>query len=259
MSGIAILALLLALPVIGAASVLICARPPGLRDVIHIGFALSAAVLGAVLLSALRQHEAIRLALAHPLPGVELAFAVEPLGALFTVIVAGLSVLHAVHTVGFVRATAVQAPARMMAFITLTAGATIAVALSANLFTLFVAYQALILAGAPLIQDREPEEEGRAARVYLTTQLGASIGLFLPAVVWTYSLAGAAEFRAGGVLTGLVDPLSANALLVLFVLGASMSIVPPLSSWINASSDSRWPALTSIQSLALRQPASSPS
>jgi multicomponent Na+:H+ antiporter subunit D len=256
MSGVGILALLLALPVAGAALVMICARPPGLRDVIHIGFALAVAALGAVLVSALRQHEVIRLALAHPLPGVELAFAVEPLGALFTVIVAGLSVLHAVHTVGFVRATAVQAPARMMAFIALTAGATIAVALSANLFTLFVAYQALILAGAPLIQDRDPEEEGRAARVYLTTQLGTSIGLFLPAVVWTYSLASsslasAPEFRAGGMLEGLVDPISASALLVLFVLGASMSIVPPLSSWINASSGSRWPALTSIHSLAL--------
>jgi len=251
MSGVGILALLLALSVIGAALVMLCARPPGLRDMIPIGFAIAVAVLGAILFSALRQHEVIRLALAHPLPGVELAFTVEPLGVLFTVIVAGLSILHAIHTVGFVRATAMQTPARMMAFIGLTVGATIALALSANLFTLFVAYQALILAGAPLIQDRDPEEEGRAARVYLTTQLGASIGLFLPAVVWTYSLAGAAEFRAGGVLEGLVDPISANALLVLFVLGASMSIVPPLSSWINASSGSRWPALTSIQSLAL--------
>jgi multicomponent Na+:H+ antiporter subunit D len=128
------------------------------------------------------------------------------------------------------------------------------VALSANLFTLFVSYQALILAGAPLIQDRTPEEEGRAARVYLTTQLGASIGLFLPAVVWTYSLAGAAEFQVGGVLAGLIEPISpavASVLLVLFVLGASMSIVPPLSAWINASSGSRWPALISIHSLAL--------
>ncbi|MBI3438886.1 MAG: hypothetical protein HY054_09630, partial [Proteobacteria bacterium] len=226
-------------------------RPPGLRDVIHIGSAIAMAVLSALLFGAVRHHEGIRLALAHPLPGVELAFAAEPLGAFFAVLVAGLSILHAVHSVGFVRATAMQTPSRMMGFITLAAGMTIAVSLSANLFTLFVAYQALILAGAPLIQDRNPEEEGRAARVYLTTQLGASIGLFLPAVVWTYSLAGAAEFRAGGVLEGLVDPISANVLLVLFVLGASMAIVPPLSSWINASSGSRWPALTSIQSLAL--------
>ena len=254
MSGLALLALLLALPVAGGALVLICARPPGLRDVVHIGFALAVAVAAAMLLSAAEHQQAARLVLAHPLPGVELAFAVEPLGALFAAIVASLGVLHAIHTVGFVRATAMQTPARIMAFIALSAGAMIAVALSANLFTLFVSYQALILAGAPLIQDRTPEEEGRAARVYLTTQLGASIGLFLPAVVWTYSLAGSAEFQVGGVLAGLIEPISptvASVLLVLFVLGASMSIVPPFSAWINASSGSRWPALISIQSLAL--------
>ncbi len=251
MTGLALLAALLASPIAAAALVMICARPPGLRDVIHIGFALAQAALGAMLLGDARHHETVRLTLAHPLPGVELAFAVEPLGVLFTVIVAGIGVLHAIHTVGFVRAAATPAPARMMAFIALTSGATIAVALSANLFTLFVAYQALILAGAPLIQDRDPEQEGRAARIYLTTQLGASIGLFLPAVVWTYSLAGSVEFQTGGVLAGLIDPISASVLLLLFVLGASMSIVPPLSSWVNASSGSRWPALTSIQSLAL--------
>ena len=254
MTGVALLALLLALPVAGGALVLICARPPGLRDVVHIGFALGVAFVAAMLLAAAEHRQAARLVLAHPLPNVELAFAVEPLGALFAMIVAGLGVLHAVHTVGFVRATAMQSPARMMAFIALTAGAMIAVAMAANLFTLFVSYQALILAGAPLIQDRTPEEEGRAARVYLTTQLGASIGLFLPALVWTYSLAGAAEFQAGGVLAGLIEPLSpvvASVLLALFVLGASMSIVPPLSSWINASSGSRWPAMTSIHSLSI--------
>ncbi|MBS0386523.1 MAG: hypothetical protein JSS00_14370 [Proteobacteria bacterium] len=251
MTGIGLLAVLLASPVVAAILVMLCARPPGLRDVIHIGFSLASALLGAFLLSDLQHHAAIRLTLGHPLPNVELAFSVEPLGALFSVIVTSLSVLHAIHTVGFVRATAMQTPARLMAFISLTAGMTVAVALSANLFTLFVAYQALILAGAPLIQDRDPEQEGRAARVYLTTQLGASIGLFLPAVVWTYSLAGSAEFQSGGVLSGLVDPMSANALLILFVLGASMSIVPPLSAWIHVSSGSRWPALTSIQSLAL--------
>lgn len=254
MTGIAILGLLLGLPAIAAALVLICARPPGLRDVIHIGFAVAVAILAAMLLSTVQHHQEARLVLAHPLPNVELAFAAEPLGALFAVIVSGLGVLHAVHTVGFVRATGLGSPARMMAFIALTAGAMIAVAVSANLFTLFVSYQALILAGAPLIQDRTVEEEGRAARVYLTTQLGASIGLFLPGVVWSYSLAGAGEFQVGGVLAGLIEPMSpavANVLLALFALGASMAIVPPLSAWISASSASRWPSLVTIHSLAL--------
>ena len=54
--------------------------------------------------------------------------------------------------------------------------------------------------------------------------------LFLPAVVWTYAIAGTVEFQAGGVLAGLVDSSSAGALLFLFAVGASMCVLPPLSA-----------------------------
>jgi multicomponent Na+:H+ antiporter subunit D len=250
-SGESSIAIVLAAPLLSACLTAFLPRPPGLRDVIHIGFAAATAVASGFVISGILHHEGARLALTHPLPGVDLAFAAEPHGALFATIIAGLGSLHAIHTVGFVRASRDESPARLMAFISLSSSAAIAVALSANLFTLFLSYQVLVLASAPLIQDRGSKEESRAARLFLGTQLGAAIGLFLPAVVWTYSLAGDVEFHPGGALNGLVDPLPASILLVLFVMGASMAVVPPLGAWINAASGSRWPALASIQSLSI--------
>ena len=247
---LALLGVLLA-PVLQAAFVLSLQRPPGLRDVTHIGFALVTAICSARLVSAAASGEAVRLVIAEPLPNVDLAFTVEPLGALIAAAVGGLGVLHAMHSAGMVRATQEKAPARLMAFMALAAASMMAVSFSANLFTFFVAYQALILCVFPLVAHRGDEEARSASRVFLATLLAASMGLFLPAMIWTYAIAGALDFQAGGVLAGQVDPLTANILLVLFVLGLAMGATPPLHRWLPVSSRAPDPALVTIQGLAV--------
>ena len=247
---IALLAVLGA-PALQALLVLTCSRPPGLRDVVNIGFACAATGFAVYLVNAVAAGEHARIVLARPLPNVDLAFAIEPLGALMAVMITGLGLLHAVHTTGMVRATQEKAPARLMAFLALSATATLAVAFSANLFSLFVAYQALTLTAFPLVAHRGDEDAGRAARVFLATLLASSIGLFLPAMVWTYSVAGAMDFQAGGILSGRVDALTANVLLVLFVFGIAMAAAPPMHRWLTASSGAPNPALVSIQALAV--------
>lgn len=237
-------------PVLGALLVVVLARPPGLRDVVHIGFAIVLAGLCVYLFNEAAAGRTARIVLARPLPNVDLAFALEPLGALMAALMSALGVLHAVHTAGVMRATQERSPARMMTFIALAAAAAMGVAFSANLFSFFVAYQALTLATFPLVAHGGDEDARRAARVYLATLLAASAGFFLPAMVWTYAISGALDFRQGGVLEG-VDPVTANALLVLFVLGLAMAAVPPMHRWLPISSGAPYPALVSIQALAV--------
>lgn len=238
-------------PVLQALLVLALPRPPGLRDVLHIGLSLATAACALFLVGAAAAGERTRIVLGHPLPNVDLAFAVEPLAALAAAVIACLGVLHAVHAAGMVRATHEKAPARLLAFIALSGAASLGVAFSANLFTLFVAYQALILTTFPLVAHRGDEESRPAAREFLATLLASSIGLLLPAMVWTYALAGALEFQPGGVLEGRITGLSANLLLTLFVLGLALTAIPPLHRWLPASSAAPYPALVSIQALAV--------
>jgi len=241
-----------AAPLAHAILVMLLPRPPGLRDLIHIGFALLTAVLAFFVLNAVAHGETARVALAQPLPNVDLAFSAEPLGALMAAVIAGLSVLHAAHTTGFVRATGEKAPQGIMAFNALSAAAAIAVAYSANLFTMFVAYQTLALVASPLVARRDDEDGGRAVRTFLATLLGPSMGLFLPAMVWTYTIAGAVDFQAGGVLAGHdIDTLTANVLLTLFVIGLAMSAIPPFYQWLTATSGATYPSLVSVQTLAV--------
>jgi multicomponent Na+:H+ antiporter subunit D len=245
------LAGVLATPMLHALAVLLLSRPPGLRDVTHIAFSMVMAGFALYLVNAASAGVGARLVLAHPLPNVDLAFSIEPIGALVAAVVACLGVLHAAHTAGMVRATQEKAPARLMAFIALANAATMAVALSANLFSFLVVYQALALAAFPLVAHRGDEEARRAGRVFLATLLTTSIGLLLPAMVWTYAISGALDFRAGGVLAGRVDAFTANALLVLFFFGIAGAAAPSVHRWLTRSYTAPYSALVSVAALAV--------
>ncbi len=249
MSAELVLVFALAAPLVHAALVSLLTRPPGLRDVVHIGSAILLAGAATFLVRAVGAPAPVRIALAEPLPHVQLAFAVEPLGAMMACLIAGLGVLLAIHTAGSVRAMGEKSPARMMAFIALSTAAAMGAAYSANLFTFFVCSQALTLTSFPLVAHAGDEESRKAARIYLGTLLTASIGLFLPAMVWTYAVAGTLEFKVGGVLAGHVETPAANLLLVLYVLGLAATALPPLHRWLFASTQAPFPALTAIQAV----------
>lgn len=238
-------------PVLQALLVMLVPKPPGLRDLIHILFSLFAAICAAYLVSAVAHGESAYVVLARPLPNVDLAFEIDPLGAMMAAVLTGLGVLHAVHAAGVARAKQERAPSRLLAFIALAMAGVTAVAFSANLFSLFVAYQALALAAFPLVAHRGDDEARPAARAFLATLLASSIGCLLPAIIWTYAISGTLDFQVGGVLAGRVDALTANVLLVLYVMGIAMAAIPPMHSWLPASSSGPFPALVTIQALAV--------
>jgi multicomponent Na+:H+ antiporter subunit D len=70
-------------------------------------------------------------------------------------------------------------------------------------------------------------------------------------MVWIYTITGPADFRAGGMLGDLADPVTANVLLALFMLGTAMAALPPFGGWMNGISGSSFPALISIYAIAV--------
>lgn len=245
----AMAAVLLA-PLAQALLVMLAGRAGIVRDIANILVAAAGAVAAAALMSAAAHGHIARVALLQPLPNIALSFAAQPLGALFAALISGLGLLHAAHTSGFVRAARPRGAARLMAVLALANAAAIAVALSSNLFTMFVAYQALALAGYALTAfDGEPESR-RSARTLLTILLGGSMAFLLPAIVWTHALAGPFEFAPGGVLDGLVDQPTAGALLVLYVLGIGLAGAPPMHRWMTLAAGAPFPALPTFYAIA---------
>lgn len=237
-----LLLLALAIPLAHAALVSVFSRPPGLRDVIHIGFAFALAVVCALIFAAIARGEEGRFVMARPLPGLELAFAADRLGAVFALLVSSLGALCAMYTVGWMRVTKDKAPTRFMTFAALALAMTVGVALAANLFTFFVFYEGLVIATFPLLGHRSDTASGRAAGHYLVLTLALAMGALLPAIVWTSVAADTLDFVEGGILAGRVGPVVANVLLVFYVLGIGMAALFPAHRWITATAIANAPA-----------------
>ena len=225
----------LAAPLARAALVALCARIAWLRDSMNILGAAAQTIAAGGLVSALIAGAPARLDLAQPMPGIGISFVTEPVGVVIAAALALMGALNAIHAVFFQRLQGAQASARLFAFSALAAAMTAGVAYSANLFTLFICYQGLILASAPLIAHGGDAAARRATRVHITTLLGCSIGLLLPAIVWTYALSGDVEFRVGGILPADISPIIASALLALNVFGFAAAALPPFHRWLALS------------------------
>lgn len=237
-----LLLLAVLLPLGHAALVAVLARPPGLRDVLHVLLALAHAVVCGLLAAATIGGARVRVHASEPVPGLELAFTTDPLGVAFAAITAGYGVLCALYTCGWMRVTRDPAPARFMAFAALSLGATAGVALAANLFTFFVFYELLAIATFPLLAHRGGAEASRSGAFYLVAMVALAMGALLPAIIWTGVVAGGLEFLQGGLLDARIDQLSANVLLALYVAGVGMAALFPAHRWITSAANAAPPA-----------------
>jgi multicomponent Na+:H+ antiporter subunit D len=166
------------------------------------------------------------------LPGLEIAFVVEPLGMLFALVSSSLWIVTTVYSIGYMRYQKDAHQGRFFMFFALSISAAIGIAFAGNLFTLFIAYEALTLATYPLVAHYGTDAARRGARVYLGLLLSTSIGFLLVAIIATWSLAGTLEFIPGGILAGKVEPWAASLLLVLYVFGIGKAAVMPFHRWL---------------------------
>jgi multicomponent Na+:H+ antiporter subunit D len=133
-----ILAALL-LPLAGTLGILLAGRfSANLREAVTL---ITAVLLAANVMSLLPDVMAgarPALHLATVVPGVDLAFEVEPLGMLFATIASGLWIVNSLYSIGYMRGNGEKHQTRFYAFFALAIVAAIGVAFAANLFTLYL-------------------------------------------------------------------------------------------------------------------------
>lgn len=184
-------------------------------------------------------------------PDIELAFKVEPLGILFAALASGLWIVNSIYSIGYMRGNKESKQTRFYVFFALSLAATMGIALAANLFTLFLFYEMLTLSTYPLVSHKGDEKTVRSARVYLGILLMTSIGLLLPAIVWTYLSAGTGEFTPGGILEGRVEGPALGLLLGLFVFGIGKAAVMPVHRWLPAAMVAPTPVSALLHAVAV--------
>ena len=212
-------------------------------------FALVASMIPEVLAGGTPECVLFRL-----LPGMELAFRVDAFGLLFASGASLLWVLTSFYSIGYMRSLKEHAQTRYFACFALALTATVGVAFSANLFTLFLFYEALTLVTYPLVGHKETAEARAGARKYLIYLLGAAKVFLVAAIILTYNVAGTLEFRKGGILP--VEQITAQPLLLyvifaLFLFGFAKNALVPLHSWLPAAMVAPTPVSALLHAVAV--------
>src|SRR5438128_1671819 len=188
------------------------------------------------------------------LPGVELAFRVDAFGLLFAVVAALLWIATSFYSIGYMRSLAEHAQTRYFACFALALSATMGVAFSANLFTLFLFYEGLTLTTYPLVAHKETAEAKAGARKYVIYLLGTAKVLLLPALILTYNVAGTLEFRNGGILPRAevaAQPTLLYIVFALFLFGFAKNAVMPFHSWLPAAMVAPTPVSALLHAVAV--------
>ncbi len=240
------------LPALGAALVVLLGKRPNLREAATLatGGGLFALVAG-VVLPAVRAAEPTRLELLEVFPGLALAFEVEPLGMLFALVASGLWIVTSVYSIGYMRGRGEQSQTRFYACFALAIAGALGVAFAANVFTLFVFYEAITLSTYPLVTHHGTEKAKQAGRTYLGVLMGTSIAFLLLALVWTWVAAGTTEFRPGGILAGKVEGTALAVLLALYAFGTGKAALMPFHRWLPAAMVAPTPVSALLHAVAV--------
>ena len=231
--------------------IVMAGKKPNLREGVTfaaglVKFALVVSMLGVVL-----DGKVIEYSLFEVLPGLAIAFRVDAFGMLFALVASTLWLATSAYSIGYMRGLDEHAQTRYFAFFAVALSATIGVAFSANLFTLYLFYEVLSLATYPLVTHHQDSEARVSGRKYLAYILGTSIALVLPAMLITYNLAGSLDFSSAGLLAGVDSKGLLLVLLLMFVFGFAKAGIMPFHGWLPAAMVAPTPVSALLHAVAV--------
>ena len=173
--------------------------------------------------------------IAEVIPGVAIKLRVDAFGILFALVSSSLWIVTSAYSIGYMRGLKEHSQTRYFCFFALALSATIGVAFSAHLLTLYLFYEMLSFATYPLVTHHQDHEARSSGRKYLLYIVGTSIGFVLPAMLISYSLAGTLDFSSQGFLAGTGSNTLIGILCFMFIFGFAKAAIMPFHSWLPAA------------------------
>ena len=239
------------LPFAGAAVISLTGANPNVREAVTLITAVILFALVATIYPTVAAGGTPSAVLIEMLPGLSIAFVVEPLGMIFAGIASFLWIVTSIYSIGYMRGHGEANQTRFYAYFAIALGATMGVAFAGNMLTLFIFYEVLTLSTFPLVTHHGTEEAKRAGRVYLGILLGTSIAFLLFAIVWTWTITGTLDFTQGGILEGRASSLVVGILLALYTFGIAKAALMPFHRWLPAAMVAPTPVSALLHAVAV--------
>lgn len=237
---------------IGSIPIMLSGKIPNIREGWTILIALTKVIIVASLLPAVLAGGSFEWTIAEVIPGVPLALHVDAMGMFFALVASILWFFTSVYSIGYMRSLNEHGQTRYYASFAVAISATLGVAFSANLLTLYLFYEILSLSTYPLVAHHQDEESRISGRKYLTYILGTSIGFALPAMLTVYMMTGTLDFKVGGILSAAgADPGVLGVLLILFLFGFAKAGLMPFHGWLPAAMVAPTPVSSFLHGVAV--------
>jgi multicomponent Na+:H+ antiporter subunit D len=184
-------------------------------------------------------------------PGLDIRFSVDALGLLFGLTASFLWILTSFYSIGYMRSLKEHAQTRYFTCFSIALSATIGLAFSANLLTLFIFYELITFSTYPLVAHKETPEAFAGGNKYLAYLVGSSKAFFLVAVLLTWTLAGTLDFRPGGIMGGVQAKGLVILAFFLFLFGVAKSAIMPIHSWLPSAMVAPTPVSALLHAVAV--------
>lgn len=251
MSDVTLILSALAIPLVGALVIALTGSNRNLRDSLMVASAVLVFLTVLSILPSVNAGGRPGVVLFEIMPGLPLAFSVEPLGMIFGLVASGLWVVTSLYGIGYMRGAQEKNQTRFFACFSIAIFAALGVAFADNMFTLFIFYEVLSLSTYPLVAHKGTEESKRGARIYLGLLLGTSIGLMLPAMLVTWFMAGTLDFVPGGILQDNVSRGIGAVLLILYMFGIGKAALMPFHRWLPSAMVAPTPVSALLHAVAV--------
>ncbi|NQU57248.1 MAG: monovalent cation/H+ antiporter subunit D family protein, partial [Rhodospirillales bacterium] len=238
-------------PLIGAVLISLSGRWPNLRETVTLVTAVILFALVVSLYPAVLDGGRPSLVIGQMLPGLNIAFTVEPLGLLFASIASFLWIINSLYSIGYMRANKEKNQTRFYVCFAVALASTVAIAFAGNMMTLFLFYEALTISTYPLVTHAGTEKAKKGGRVYLGILLSTSIGFLFVAIVWTWLIAGTLDFTVGGILEGKASSTIIGILLALYMFGIGKAALMPFHRWLPAAMVAPTPVSALLHAVAV--------
>ena len=237
-------------PTLSVVGIVAAGRFPNIREAVSVGASLVLIYLVSKLYLMTGAGTTVSWKSAPLFAELSLAFEIEPLGMLFSLVASYLWFVTTVYSIGYMRGHDEKNQTRFYVCFAVAISSVMGIAYAANLFTLFIFYEILTLSTYPLVTHAGTDRAIKGGRVYLGILLTTSIMFLLMAMIGTWYATGTLDFRARGIFTQ-TSAGAAVILLPLYIFGIGKAAIMPFHRWLPAAMVAPTPVSALLHAVAV--------